>query len=306
MDRRSFLAWSALAPVSAVHGIVKPGGPYRQGGAARPSGTPVSTGLTVLDEILGGGLLPGELTLLAPTPGLEILGCLAVALLDHHLQRRPEPAALVTARWNRDVLVHHLAASRSGVDRHRAWRGYWRNSLEREAYESAARSVESSALHYESIQRLRFLADVERSLRSVHESHPLAVVVLDDIVHLRDFACGKPQEETAARVGRHLREMARSMCVPILAGCPVAWATEWPSPSPGITPGFLPTSQTNLGPMVPILDHCDAALFASELPQLAKRDWRIRIDVAFHPRTSRGSSTCHTIDRRTGRISDGA
>ena len=306
MNRRSFLAWSALAPVSAVHGIVKPGGPYRQGGAARPSGIPVPTGLTNLDEILGGGLLPGELTLLAPTPGLEILGCLAVALLDHHLQRRPEPAALVTARWNRDVLVWYLAASRSGVHLHRARIGHWRNNQEREAYESAARAIESSPLHYESIQRLRFLDDVERSLRSVHESQPLAIVILDDIAQLRDIACSGSREEAAARVGRHLREMARSMRVPILAGCPVAWATEWPSPTPDLMPGFFPPSQQNLGPMVPILDHCDAVLFASEMPQLAKRESRIAIDVGFHPRASRGSSTCHTIDRLTGRITDGA
>jgi len=306
MDRRSFLAWSALAPVSAVHGIVKPGGPYRQGGAARPSGTPFSTGSPHLDAILGGGLMPGELTLLALTPGSEIMDFLAISILDHHLQRHPEPVALVTARWNRNVLIRRLATSRGGVDRPRASRPLWRSPREREAYEDAARSIRASAFHYESIQRLRFLDDVDRSLRSVHESHPLALVILDDLVELRDIACSESREEAAARVGRHLREMARSMCVPILAGCPVAWATEWPADAPELTSGFLPPSQRDLGPLVPILDHCHAALFASELPQLARREWRIRIDVAFHPRASRGSSTCHTIDRLSGRITDGA
>jgi hypothetical protein len=306
MNRRSFLAWSASAPLSAASVLIRPRGRYRQEGATPPSGVPIPTGMACLDEILGGGLVPGELTLLAQTPGSEIMDYLAVAILDHHLQRRPEPAALVTARWNRDVLISRIAASRSGVDRHRAWRGLWRNRQEREAYLNAARSVETSALHCESIQRLRTLADVEQSFRGVHEAHPLALVVMDDIAELRDIASSESREEGAARVGRHLHEMARSMSVPILAGCSVAWATEWGPLSPELTRGFLPLSQRDLGALVPILDHCDAALFASELPQLVKREWRVSIDVAFHPRASRGSSTCHTIDRGTGRITDGA
>ena len=103
MDRRSFLAWSALAPVSAVHGIVKPGEPYRQAAAARPSGTPVSTGLPVLDEILGGGPRERLITKVKDRPGHDRRYALDSSRIESVLGWKPamslEEGLRKTVKW---------------------------------------------------------------------------------------------------------------------------------------------------------------------------------------------------------------
>ena len=224
MNRRSFLAWPALSAVSVAGASVRGSGQYRQ--ALPPNGDPLPTGLANLDDILRGGLTPGALTLLGTTPEREIGECLALAIIDHHLRHCERPIAFVTGRLSREDVVRFLAASRSRVDRHRARRGLWKSEQDRKAYRTAHQAIEASALHYESIRRLRPLADVERCLRRVHRSHPLALVVIDDVTELKDMRCASDRERAAARVGRRLRDLARWMRVPVLAACPFAWPTE--------------------------------------------------------------------------------
>ena len=305
MDRRSFLAWSALSPVSVAAGIAKRRR-YRQP-LPRPGGSPVPTGLIDLDHVLRGGLTPSAVTLLGTTPEREIGECLALAVTDHHLRRSEGPVAFVTRRLSREDAVWLLAASRSGAGRHTARRGLWKSEEDRKAYEAAYEGIEASALHYESIRRLRPLADLERSLGRVHESHPLTLVVIDDVTGLKDMRCASDREMAAARVGRRLRDLARSIRVPVLAACPFAWLTQLNAVSDP-DPLYVPPDQTNLGPLMPILDFCDAFLVASPLflARQGRRYTRIDVRVEFHPRASTGSCSCHTIDHLTGRVHDGA
>ena len=303
MDRRSFLAWSALSPVSVAAGLAKHRR-YRQP-APHPSGDPVPTGLTYLDDILRGGLTPGSVTLVGVTPGRAMIHPLTLTILDHRLQHGDGPVGFATAFLSRQAVTHRLATIRSGVDSHVARRGLWRNERERTAYEQARRAAESSPLHYESIRRLRPLADLTRSLLELHRSHPLDLVVIDDVGGLKDLRCAEDRERAAADVGRRLRRLARSVGAPILAVCWFAWVTQL-SPLSDDWPVFVPPGQTELGPMMPVLDFCDAFLVSSPLPLRDPRFPPFAINVSFHPRTSTGCSSCHTIDRLTWRLEDGA
>lgn len=303
MDRRSFLAWSAASPVSVAAGAVARR-PYRQTVAAA-CGSPVATGLGNLDEVLGGGLTPGGVTLLGAPPRRGLVHPLTLSIIDHHLQCQGRPVVFVTASLSRGDVLWRLASMRAGVPSHVTRHERWENDEQRKGYEQALEAIEKSPLHYESIQRPRTLADLERSLRQVHRHHPLALVVIDDVGGLRDLRCAVAPEHAAARVGRRLQRLARATGAPILAVCWFAWviqlgewSEEWPE--------FLPPDERNLGPRMPIVDSCDAFLIASRLPIERRGYGRFSIDVSFHPLASKGHCSLHTIDAATWRVSEGA
>ena len=305
MNRRSFLALSAFAPASAVTSAAVKPGPYQQAPAPGLRGRPFPTGIRSLDEILGGGLGPGELTLMASIPGQRRLACLGLSVINRHIERNREPAALVTPYCSREDVTHQLAIGRADVHRFRADTRKWASDDERARYLEARQAIETSSMHYESIQRLRFLADVEQSLRKVHEAHPLAFVFIDEIEELRDIACAESRGVAAARVGRQLRNMARCMNVPVLATCLVTKEFGLAAKVSKNPYGCMP-SQADLGPLIPILDCCDALLLTCEMPEPDWPDGSLRVEIAFHPRVRRFQGAVLTMNWRTGRITDGA
>jgi len=303
MDRRSFLTWSAVSPVSVTAGAL--GRPRYRQSLPRRSSRPLPTGLRNLDYVLRGGLTPGAVTLLGATPGRGIVHPLTLSIIDHHLQREGRPVAFVTAYVSRDDLLWRLASMRAGVPCHISRHGLWQDDRQRRTYEETRQAIEESALHYESIRRLRTFDDLARSLRKVHVRHPLALVVIDDVGEFKDLRCAQVPERAAGNVGRAMQHLARAVEAPILAVhwfFSIARPGEW-SDDPAICP---PPDQVSLGHNIPMLEYCDAFLIVNRLPVEWWKDRRFTIDVSFHPRASTGDCSCHTIDASTWRVQEGA
>jgi len=307
MNRRSFLRCSVLPTALLPSSQERTRRPYRQ---AWPTHRELLlTGLDSLDELLCGGVPSGEVTLLATSPWRMTFETLGFNIIDHHLTSSTAPIVFVSASWCRPSVVWFLAGIRSGVDRCKARHGHWADAAERHRYEVARQAIQSSSLHYESIRRLRFLGDLERSLIRLHRHRPIRIIVIDDVTGLKDIRCAPERGRGAARVGRRLRGLARSLGVPIVAGCPLECVTEERPPighPPFLHPGYCSPVQEDLGSLVPLLDSCGACLMAYQYIQFEKRNWRIGIRAAFHPRASTDSESCHTIDRLTGRVTWGA
>jgi len=307
MDRRSFLALCGLGPLSVAGKLNRPRGFYGQGPPDPPSATPISTGQSNLDEILGGGLMPGEVTLMAMIPSLPTFGALGFSAIGHHLRQRREPVAFAALGWNREAVVERLACARSGMPLHPGIRTHWGRGVDLRRHEAVTQQIESSGLHFETLHPRFATADVEQSLRRVHERHPFALVVIDDVVDLWELHWRRDASaDAAASTGRQLKAIARSMRVPILAGCPVReWRDSPPVPGTPMVGCQLP-SQRDLGELAPILDHCDALLLEQVLPQFERGQFRFAIEIGFHPRVRRGCVSLHTMDLWACRVSEGA
>ncbi len=300
MNRRSFLALGTLCPVSAAARDLKPQ-------AAWPTGSPprralVPTGLAGLDWALRGGLPGGGLTLLGSWHEINL--AVVLGITEKRLRHSGQPVALISAHYSRPDALWLLASQRVGVDRHKAARGLWDSEGQRAQYERAHEAIRASPLMYRSIERLTPVGELEQAVRHAHAGSPLGFVMIDGVEHLQEIECAWDRKRAARRVGRRLRTLARSINAPILAACGLTWcraAGGWTAPwSEGIR------SQADLGPLVPLLRYCDCCLLGHGFPLEQARFLRLAIDVEFHPRASRGSNSCHTVDRLTGRITPGA
>jgi len=268
MDRRSFLAWTALAPVSAATEFAGLRRRYRQMAGPPFIGTPLPTGLKDLDDALRGGLTPSAVTLFVSRDH-AVVSDLALNIVNYHLQHSAGPVAYLDASRIREDVVTRLACIRSGTLNPDCELGM-EQGPERLAAHAAARSaIEAEELHYEDLRRLRPIADVERSLRKVHEAHPLRLIVLDHVAALRDIQCAGTDQTAVAQAGRRLRGLARSLRVPILACCHVPRGESGFRKQP-------PLRQADLGPLVPILDSCDACWMTGDCRDSTFAIWRSR------------------------------
>ena len=193
---------------------------YRTGGRI----TGVSSGLSALDDLLG-GFQPGELIIGAARPGM---GKTALGLqIAEHAARRGQRVAFFSLEMPSAQLVQRLIAMRTGISANAIRRGDL--DADRMAAIMAEReAIEALPLILDDMPHGCTVAGLGATARRLHARRPLGLVVVDYIGLI------KPSNEAARRnrvdeiteISGGLKRLAKSLGVPVLALCQLNRALE--------------------------------------------------------------------------------
>jgi replicative DNA helicase len=175
--------------------------------AANVEGAARSWGLPVLDELTGGGLHAGHLTVLASRPGV---GKSSLALQTAAWLAETVPVVVASYEMSRsEIGQHHLALyGNATMDQARRWIDTPRMAGARDVYGQLELTV------------LDGLPDLDRlmsHLYALHAEKPLGLIVVDylQLVPVQ-LPRGSSRQEHVAAISRALKLAAARLAVPIL------------------------------------------------------------------------------------------
>lgn len=173
----------------------------------------LSTGLRALDRMTPGGLLPGQLVVLAGRPGLGKTS-LFLQLALHAASAGKGAALLFSLEMDPDELVERALCARALVDSARAAEGQLSES-DADAILEAVPQLERLPVLFDPRSRLR-MADVRARVLSLRSREPIAFVGLDYLQLLEDDSSADTREEAIASATRECKLLAKEAGVPLL------------------------------------------------------------------------------------------
>lgn len=181
----------------------------------------LSTGFYDLDNVLGGGLQPGDLVILAARPSMGKTA-LALSLLDYIGITAKRPAQMFSLEMARRQLAVRLAAMRAGVDTQRIRPG----RLSERDFRAIADALAAIALDHilvddtpcEHIDAMR-----AKARRAAAQQRPELIIV--DYLGLAE-AGGDNRVQEVSRITRNLKAMAREIGCPVIALSQLSRAVE--------------------------------------------------------------------------------
>ena len=181
----------------------------RRGATAADRG--LSTGLRALDAMTPGGLLPGQLIVLAGRPGLGKTSLLLQLALAAAASGKG-CALLFSLEMEADELVERALCARALVDSGRAADGALSEEDARSILE-AVPQLERLPVLFDPRSRLR-MADVRARVLSVRARQPIAFVGLDYLQLLEEDGDAESREEAISRATRECKLLAKEAGVP--------------------------------------------------------------------------------------------
>lgn len=180
---------------------------------ARQSGSipVVATGLTDLDELLGGGLKPGGLYIGAgrPAQGKSVLGITIAA----NVARRGTPALLATLEMSETEVLDRMLAGAARIDSMKIQRGQL-TEAEHNRVSTAAGEIGGWPF------RILDTPDATvAQIRAEARRHRSGLVVVDYLGLVRATGKHGNRQEEVASVARGLKVLARAVEAPVLALC---------------------------------------------------------------------------------------
>lgn len=181
----------------------------RRGASPRERGLP--TGLAALDKLTPGGLLPGQLIVLAGRPGLGKTSLFLQLALAAAASGKG-CALLFSLEMETDELVERALCARALVDSARAADGVLSEG-DVAAILEAVPQLEQLPVLFDPRSRLR-MADVRARVLSVLAREPVAFVGLDYLQLLEEDGDAESREEAIARATRECKLLAKEAGVP--------------------------------------------------------------------------------------------
>jgi replicative DNA helicase len=180
-----------------------------------PGAAGVTTGLEHLDAALGGGLIPGSLTVIASRPGAGRTA-LALTMLRGAAIRQNVPAAIFTFDMLKDDVVQRVLSAEVQIRLADMRAG----RMSEDDWTRMANSMQeiSECPLFIKAGAAPDLDALSRTLIESVDRHGLCLVVVDPMsaVVARSFANNRERE--AAEIGRRLKALAMELEVPIV-GC---------------------------------------------------------------------------------------
>ncbi len=201
-------------PVLSLHervGYVAERMALRRGAGSSERG--LSTGLRALDAMTPGGLLPGQLVVLAGRPGLGKTSLFLQLALAAAASGKG-CALLFSLEMEADELVERALCERALVDSARAADGSLSEEDIRALYE-AVPQLERLPVLFDPRSRLR-MADVRARVLSVRARQPIAFVGLDYLQLLEEDSDAESREEAISRATRECKLLAKEAGVPFV------------------------------------------------------------------------------------------
>jgi replicative DNA helicase len=171
----------------------------------------LSTGLRALDAMTPGGLLPGQLIVLAGRPGLGKTSLLLQIALAAAASGKG-CALLFSLEMEADELVERALCARALVDSGRAADGALSEEDARSILE-AVPQLERLPVLFDPRSRLR-MSDVRARVLSVRARQPVAFVGLDYLQLLEEDGDAESREEAISRATRECKLLAKEAGVP--------------------------------------------------------------------------------------------
>lgn len=170
------------------------------------------TGFYDLDEILNGGLAPGNLILLAGRPSM---GKTAFAVnIAQNLVEKGKSALIFSLEMGKDELIQRVLAANSGVPASKIATA----KLSEEQYSKIALSIGTMSLWplYIDDSPNPSVMEMRSKCRKMAAQNPLGVVIVDylQLMGGGDPTTNRVQEITA--ITRHLKCLARELQIPII------------------------------------------------------------------------------------------
>lgn len=169
-------------------------------------------GLPDLDRVLGGGLMPGELAILAARPSVGKTA-LALTILYHVCVQHAQPAQFFSLEMSRRQLAVRLAGMHSGIDVQRIRPRRLRGG-EYQLVVDALAAIALDDVLVDDTPCEEVLAMRGKARRAAATTQPALIVV--DYLGLAEGA-GENRTQQVATITRNLKAMARELNVPVLA-----------------------------------------------------------------------------------------
>lgn len=186
-------------------------------------GEAVATGFAELDTMLGGGLRPSELYLLAARPG-QGKSALALNICEHVAIDLHEPILFVSLEMSSVELADRMLCSRSHVDSHRMRRGTLAEIERKKLLETAG--IVSEALLFVDDKPNRSIAHIASLARMQKRRNGLKLLVIDYLQLIEPANPRDSRQEQVALISRRLKGLSKELDVPVLALCQLSRATE--------------------------------------------------------------------------------
>ncbi|PLS67716.1 MAG: replicative DNA helicase [Cyanobacteria bacterium M5B4] len=181
----------------------------------------LATGLNDLDALLGGGLQPGNLLLLAARPGMGKTG-LALSIAHHITRTQRTPVAYISLEMGQDELVQRLIAIESGVNMREIAAGLRAGTP---TLLNTLGNLSRLPLHLDDSAEPGVLP-VRSRVRHLHAQQQLGLVILDYLQLLVRDTRERGMVEEVSHISRQLKLLARELNIPVLALSQLSRAVE--------------------------------------------------------------------------------
>lgn len=174
-----------------------------------PPGIPI--GYPEVDLLLGGGLKPGHMVVLAARPSIGKTAIAVNAAVNMAMSHRL-PIAVFSLEMSREELVERILFSEARVDFNRG-EGYSRSQLTQIA--ATAERLAGCPVYIDDAPGQR-LSDVRAKAHELARVKGLGVIVIDYLQIMRGDGRHGTREQEIASISRGLKHLAKELNVPVL------------------------------------------------------------------------------------------
>lgn len=183
----------------------------------RSAGTP--SGFRDLDGVTG-GFRPGELTIIAARPGM---GKTSLALdAGENVARgqgghAEQQVLLFSIEMGREALGDRIITGEAGVDSDRFRAAWVLEQAEKLRITKAAARLSGLPMHVD-FSPSRTVAQITAQARRHRRRHGLGLVIVDYVQLIKGMRSGgESREQVVAEISAGLKQLARSLCIPVVA-----------------------------------------------------------------------------------------
>lgn len=173
---------------------------------------PVSTGFADADRLLGGGLWPGEMIVVAGRPSM---GKTTFALnVVRRAAARRVPTAIFSIEMSREQIARNFLSAEAGVDGDKLRRGDW-SPEEAEVMNAAGKVLKSLPIQIIDTGEPT-VAAIRAKCRRMRKQSGLGLIVVDYLQLVRAAGRRDSREQEVAELSREFKGLAREFEIPVV------------------------------------------------------------------------------------------
>jgi replicative DNA helicase len=187
----------------------------------------VRTGFMDLDELLAGGYKRGDLVILAARTGVG-KSSLMLNLARNAAMGQQGSVALFSLEMGGETLAMRLLSAEAGVEMSRLRLG--RHTEAEEAQVMRAHGLLGSAPIFIDDSAMLSVPEIRAKCRRLQADHGLDLIIIDYLQLLHGAGRSDTRANEISQISRALKELARELNVPVVAGAQLSRAVETRTP----------------------------------------------------------------------------
>ncbi len=182
----------------------------------------VPTGFYDLDKVLG-GLQKSDLLIIAGRPGSGKTGFM-LSVAKNAAQIHKKHVAVFSLEMSNEQLVQRLMAQETGIDSQRLRLGDVRDD-EWPLFVEAASALGDARIYLDDTPALTPL-QLHAKCRRLDQEYGLDLIIVDYLQLMQSEGRNENRVQEVSYISRHLKQLARELKVPVLAGAQLSRAVE--------------------------------------------------------------------------------